>query len=120
LESVLAQRLVRTICKKCRTAYEPDDTVLEQINLKRADVAGKSFYYGKGCEECHQTGYKGRKGLYEYMPVNDAIRSLINDRKPTMVLRNKAVEQGMRLLRDDGIRNILDGYTTVEEVLKYT
>jgi type IV pilus assembly protein PilB len=120
LESVLAQRLVRTICTKCRTAYEPDDSVLEQINLKRADVAGKSFYYGKGCEECHQTGYKGRKGLYEYMPVNDAIRSLINDRKPTMVLRNKAVEQGMRLLRDDGIRNILDGYTTVEEVLKYT
>ena len=62
LESVLAQRLVRTICKKCRTAYEPDDTVLEQINLKRADVAGKSFYYGKGCEECHQTGYKDAKG----------------------------------------------------------
>ncbi len=120
LESVLAQRLVRTICQKCKTAYQPDESVLDQLNLKPADVAGKPFYYGKGCEECHQTGYHGRKGLYEYMAVNDALRVLINERKPTMVLRNKAIELGMRLLRDDGVRNILDGYTTVEEVLKYT
>lgn len=120
LESILAQRLVRTICESCKTAYQPDATVFEQLELNPDTIGDRPFYYGKGCSECHQTGYRGRKGLYEYLAVTDAVRGLINDRKPTMVLRNKAVEQGMRLLRDDGIRNILDGYTTVEEVLKYT
>ncbi|MCA1808492.1 MAG: type II secretion system ATPase GspE [Kiritimatiellia bacterium] len=120
LESILAQRLLRTICSDCRTPYQPDDALLTQLDLTRANVEDKPFYYGKGCEKCHNTGYRGRKGLYEYLSVNDAIRALINERKPTMVLRKKAMEQGMRLLRDDGIRNILDGYTSAEEVLKYT
>jgi type IV pilus assembly protein PilB len=65
-------------------------------------------------------GYKGRRGVYEYLRVTDAIRDLINERKPTIVIRDKAIELGMRTLRQDGIRCILDGYTTVEEVLKYT
>ena len=83
-------------------------------------VGGRPFYYGAGCSYCNQTGYKGRRGIYEYLRVRGPIRDLINQRKPTLVIRDKAVEMGMRTLREDGIRCILDGYTTVEEVLKYT
>ena len=75
---------------------------------------------GKGCRECAQTGYKGRLGLYEMIEVNDSIRLLITERAPTLVIKNRAMEQGMRTLRDDGLRAIFNGDTTVEEVLKYT
>jgi type IV pilus assembly protein PilB len=120
LEAVLAQRLVRTICKKCRIAYEPTDAVLAEIGLTRAEIAGRPFYYGKGCAECNETGYKGRKGLFELLVVTEPIRELINMRAPSGVIRARALELGMRTLREDGVRNILDGFTTVEEVLKYT
>jgi len=120
LAAVLGQRLVRVICGKCRTPYEPDDEVLERIALTRADVGGRPFHYGKGCRACSETGYHGRKGIFEYLPVTDAIRELISARSPTLVLHDKAAEQGMRTMREDGVRNVLDGYTTVEEVLKCT
>jgi type IV pilus assembly protein PilB len=120
LEGVLAQRLVRTVCKKCKVAYEPTDTVLSEMGLTRADVQGRPFYYGKGCMECNETGYKGRKGLFELLIVSEPIRELINMRAPAGVIRAKALELGMRTLREDGIRSVLDGVTTVEEVLKYT
>jgi type IV pilus assembly protein PilB len=120
LEAVLAQRLVRTVCKKCRVAYEPTDTVISEIGLTRADVQGRPFYYGKGCMECNETGYKGRKGLFELLVISEPIRELINMRAPSGVIRGKALELGMRTLREDGIRSILNGETTVEEVLKYT
>ncbi len=120
LEGVLAQRLVRTICKKCRVAYEPADTVISELGLSKADVQGRPFHYGKGCLECNETGYKGRKGLFELLVVSEPIRELINMRAPSGVIRAKALELGMRSLREDGIRTILDGETTVEEVLKYT
>ena len=120
LEAVLGQRLVRTICQNCRTPYQPDDKVLDLLGLNESAVGGRSFYFGAGCSYCNQTGYRGRRGIYEYLRVKDAIRELINQRKPTLVIRNKAIEMGMRTLRDDGIRCIFDGYTTVEEVLKYT
>ena len=83
-------------------------------------MGGQPFYYGEGCQQCNNTGYKGRRGIYEYLRINDDLARLINERKPTVVLRNKAIELGMRTLREDGIRCILDGYTTVEEVLRYT
>lgn len=120
LESVLAQRLVRTICQKCKTPMQPDKTLLDRLNLTEEAVSGRSFYYGKGCSECHETGYHGRKTLVEYLVVTEPIRQLINERKPTLAIRSKAGEEGMRLLRDDGVRNVLDGYTTAEEVLRYT
>jgi type IV pilus assembly protein PilB len=120
LEGVLAQRLVRTICTKCKVAYEPSDVVLSELGLTRADVQSRPFYYGKGCMECNETGYKGRKGLFELLIVSEPIRELINMRAPAGVIRAKALELGMRPLREDGIRGILDGFTTVEEVLKYT
>ena len=78
------------------------------------------FYYGRGCQLCNDNGYKGRKGIYELLVVNDIIRNLINERAPTVVVRQKAVEQGMTTLREDGLRGIFEGETTIEEVLKYT
>lgn len=120
LEGVLAQRLVRTICPDCRQPYQPDREVLELLGLTRDQIQDRPFYHGTGCLRCNETGYKGRRGIYEYLRVTDPIRDLINERKPTIVIRDKAMELGMRTLRQDGIRCILDGYTTVEEVLKYT
>lgn len=120
LESILAQRLVRTICKKCKVSFQPDKILLDRLNLKAETVKERPFYYGKGCDECHETGYRFRKGIYEYLVVSEPVRQLINEKKPTVVIRDKAIEQGMALLRDDGIRNILDGYTTADEVLRWT
>lgn len=120
LEGVLAQRLVRRICPKCKTAYEPDEAVLSQLGLSAYDIGDKTFYFGKGCVECNHTGYKGRKGLYELLKISDPIRMMINERAPGVVLRQKAMELGMATLRADGLRCIFDGVTTIEEVLKYT
>ncbi len=120
LEGVLAQRLVRRICTRCRTAYEPDEALLSQLGLSPYDIGDKTFYFGKGCSECNQTGYKGRKGLYELLKVTDPIRAMINEKAPGVVIRQKAMELGMATLRADGLRCIFDGITTIEEVLKYT
>jgi type IV pilus assembly protein PilB len=117
---VLAQRLVRTICKKCRTPFEPTENQLSLLNLSPHDVGEKVFYYGRGCASCNDTGYKGRKGIFELLPVTEPIRELINQRAPTVVVRQKAVELGMVTLREDGLRSIFDGDSTIEEVLKYT
>ncbi len=86
----------------------------------RTRSATSNFYYGKGCEVCNHTGYKGRKGIYELLDITDPIRELINQRAPTVVLKQKAIEIGMMTLREDGLRCIYDGETTIEEVLKYT
>ena len=120
LESVLGQRLVRTICSNCKEPLEPDDETLTRLDLKREDIGFRPFYYGRGCQMCNNTGYKGRKGLFEFLRVTEPIRELINERKPTLYLKAKARELGMRTMREDGIRNILDGYTTSTEVLRYT
>jgi type IV pilus assembly protein PilB len=120
LEAILDQRLVRKICQKCKMPFQPDKPLLDRLNLTEETVGGRPFYYGKGCAECHETGYRGRKGIYEYLTVTEPIRILINEKKPTIEIRNKAIEQGMRMLRDDGIRNIFDGYSTADEILRYT
>ncbi|HRR33659.1 MAG TPA: ATPase, T2SS/T4P/T4SS family [Kiritimatiellia bacterium] len=120
LQSVLAQRLVRTICLNCKEAYVPDDETLDRLSLKRSDIGDRSFYYGRGCSKCNGTGYKGRKGVFEYLRVTDPIRDLINERRPTLFIRERARELGMRTMREDAIRNVLDGYTTVDEILRYT
>jgi len=120
LVAVLGQRLVRTICKNCRTPFEPTENQLGMLNLSPHDLGDKVFYYGRGCATCNDTGYKGRKGIFELLVVNDSIRALINERAPTVVLRQKAVELGMVTLREDGLRSIFDGDTTIEEVVKYT
>ena len=120
LMAVLAQRLVRTVCKKCRTPFEPTENQLSLLNLSPHDLGEKVFYYGRGCQNCNDTGYKGRKGIFELLPISDPVRELINERAPTVVIRQKAVEEGMITLREDGLRGIFDGETTIEEVLKYT
>jgi type IV pilus assembly protein PilB len=120
LEGILAQRLVRKICTGCRTPYEPSESVLRQIGLSVHEVGDKNFYYGTGCEQCNNTGYKGRKGIYELLDITEPIRELITARSPSVVIRQKAIELGMSTLRADGLRSIFDGETTIEEVLKYT
>ena len=120
LEGVLGQRLLRRICRHCRTAYEPDHAVISMLQADPIEIAEKQFFYGKGCSECNRTGYKGRQGLFELMVINDPVRELITKKAPTLVLKQKAIENGMRTLRDDGLRCIFDGLTTIEEVLKYT
>ena len=120
LMAVLGQRLVRTICKNCRTPFEPTEQQLSLLGLSPYDLGDKVFHYGRGCATCNDTGYKGRKGIFELLVVSDAVRTLINERAPTVVVRQKAVELGMVTLREDGLRSIFDGDTTIEEVVKYT
>ncbi len=120
LEAVLGQRLLRSICRHCRATYEPSNSLLSELGISREDIGEKQFFYGKGCNSCNNTGYKGRKGIYELLRVADPIRELINERAPTVTLKQKAVELGMITLRQDGLRSIFAGDTTVEEVLKYT
>ena len=120
LEGVLGQRLIRKICMNCRTAYEPNESALAQLGLSPHEIGDRTFYYGKGCDACNQTGYKGRKGIYELLDISDPIRELINQRAPSVVLKQKAIELGMTTLRQDGLRSIYEGETTIEEVLKYT
>ena len=120
LMAVLGQRLVRTTCKNCRTPFEPTEKQLEMLNLSPHDLGDKVFHYGRGCSTCNDTGYKGRKGIFELLVISEAIRTLINERAPTVVLRQKAVELGMVTLREDGLRGIFEGDTTIEEVVKYT
>jgi type IV pilus assembly protein PilB len=120
LMAVLAQRLVRRICKNCQTPFEPTENQLALLNLSPHDLGDKVFYYGRGCSNCNDTGYKGRKGIYELLVANDTIRTMITERAPTVVLRQKAVELGMVTLREDGLRSIFEGDTTIEEVVKYT
>ena len=120
LEAVLGQRLLRSICPNCRTTYKPNESVLAQLELSRREIGNRQFFYGKGCDACNNTGYKGRKGIYELMKITDPMRELINESAPTVVLKHKAIELGMVTLRQDGLRSIFAGDTTIEEVLKFT
>ncbi len=120
LEGVLAQRLIRTICVECKAPYEPTEAILSQLGVSAHELGDKHFFTGAGCAACGQTGYRGRRGLYELLDINDPIRELITSRAPTVVIKQKAVELGMNTLREDGLRNIYLGNTTIEEVLKYT
>jgi type IV pilus assembly protein PilB len=120
LESVIAQRLIRVLCPKCKEEYTPDEYELSQINLSPDKAAGKTFFRAKGCRECNDIGYRGRTGIFEMLMMSDKIRSLIMDKAHTALLRKAAVEEGMRTLRDDGLLRIYDGITTIEEVVRET
>jgi type IV pilus assembly protein PilB len=120
LEGIVAQRLVRKICKGCKTLYEPTEVQLSELGLTPADIKGKKFYYGQGCKRCNNTGYKGRTGIFEIMVFNDELRELIMNHASTSVLRAAAQKGGMRLLRDSGLAAIYNGITTIEEVVKET
>ena len=120
LEGIIAQRLVRKICRNCRKQFEPSEDALLEVRLKPEDVSGKKFYYGKGCEQCNNTGYRGRAGIFEIMIFNDELRDLVMKRSSTNLLRSAARRNGMRLLRDNGLKLVYDGITTIEEVARET
>ncbi len=120
LVAVLAQRLVRKVCKNCRTPFTPTDRDLKNLGINRDFIGENPFYYGKGCDECNGSGYKGRRGIYELLIMSDGIRELIYEKSPTAVIAEKSRSEGMRTMREDGIQAILQGETTIEEVLKYT
>ncbi|MHC4345939.1 MAG: GspE/PulE family protein, partial [Planctomycetota bacterium] len=120
LEGIVAQRLVRRICEHCKTAFEPTDVQLMELGVTPEDVKGKKFYYGRGCDRCNSTGYRGRTAIFEIMTFNDEIRELIMNQASTNVLRAAAQKAGMRLLREGGLAAIYDGITTVDEVVKET
>ena len=120
LLGVLGQRLVRTICPFCKTAYRPSNSLLNQLGINPALIGQQQFYTGSRCDKCANTGYKGRKGIHELLNVTDPIKELITENVPSIVLKQKAIELGMTTLRQDGIQNIFEGNTTIEEVLKYT
>jgi general secretion pathway protein E/type IV pilus assembly protein PilB len=117
---LMAQRLVRKICKKCVAPYEPTDSELNSLGLKREELKTATVQKGRGCANCNNTGHRGRMGIFEIFVVDDDARKLIYDRVPTNVLRARAREMGMRTLREDGIRKVLAGMTTPEEVIRAT
>ncbi|MFT5471445.1 MAG: type IV pilus assembly protein PilB [Verrucomicrobiales bacterium] len=120
VEGILAQRLLRTICQDCRVPYQPSEALLAKMGLRPESIGGNQFYTGAGCDTCNDTGYKGRQGLFELLDMTDPIREMVTERAATVNLKQKAVELGMRTLREDGQRCIFEGLTTIEEVLKYT
>jgi type IV pilus assembly protein PilB len=120
IEGVVAQRLVRKICNKCKTEYEPTEEQLFELRLSPEEIKNKKFWYGRGCNRCNNTGYKGRIGLYEIMIFNEEIRAMVMERASTNLLREAAVKNGMVTLRENGLTSIFDGTTTVDEVVKET
>jgi type IV pilus assembly protein PilB len=120
LEAVLAQRLVRRVCVQCRTPYTPAPEMLKQLGVSADSIGDRQFFYGKGCPVCSQSGYRGRLGIYEWLRMTEAVRDMVGQRASTLTIRQKAIEQGMRTLRDDGLRSIFDGHTSIEEIVKYT
>lgn len=120
MEGIVAQRLVRRLCTNCKTAYTPAEEHLMELELRPEDVEGKVFYYGKGCDQCNNTGYRGRQGIYEIMQLDDEMKDMIIHRASTQVLRHESRKRGMRTLRQSGLLAIYDGVTTIEEVVKET
>src|SRR5665213_3293804 len=120
VEAVMAQRLIRTICPHCKTEQKVDRNYLTRIGFPAADIATAKIWHGAGCEECRQQGYQGRKGIYELLLVNEALRPLIMNRAPATTIAQRAIHNGMRTLRTDGWNKVKAGETTIEEVLRVT
>lgn len=118
--ALMAQRLVRRVCKHCGKEYKPSRAELEALRINPEQAQEATFRKGKGCPECNNTGYRGRMGIFEMFLVDDDVRKLIYDKVPSTVLRARAREMGMRTLREDGARKVLAGMTTPEEVLRVT
>ena len=118
--ALMAQRLVRKVCKRCAAPYTPSDSEMRAMNIDVNNQAGATFMRGKGCADCSKTGYRGRFGVFEIFVIDDEARKLIYDKVPSSVLRARAREMGMRTLREDGVRKVLAGLTTPEEVIRAT
>ena len=120
VEAVLAQRLLRRLCLDCRKEYIPSVALIDQLELDPGLLQNKEFYAGTGCAVCADTGYRGRLGIFEMLEMTEPIRELIADGRPASVIRERAIEQGMLALREDGLRSIFTGVTSIEEVIRYT
>jgi len=118
VNAFLAQRLVRTICPHCKQSYKPDTVVLKDLGIKSSQIQGKKLYKGKGCEKCINTGYLGRSGIYELLPITNDIRKLIMEHADAVAIKEKAIANGMKTLLQDGIEKAFQGLTTLEEVLR--
>jgi type IV pilus assembly protein PilB len=116
--AILAQRLVRVICPKCKTSFNPPETMIEQAGLTPEQVAKAKFAKGKGCSHCNKTGYRGRLGIYELMLMTSRIREQAFAGTSSQQLRRTAVAQGMHTLFEDGMNKALAGVTTLEEVFR--
>ncbi len=120
VEAIVAQRLVRRICDKCKVEYEPSEAELMELELRPSDVSGRTFFRGDGCDHCNGTGYKGRLALFEMMVLDDALRELVINQTSTAGLRAECRRRGMRTLRETGLLSIYDGRTTIDEVVRET
>jgi type IV pilus assembly protein PilB len=120
LEAILAQRLVRKICKECNEPVTPSTELLAQLDLTPEDVIDQQFRHGRGCAACNNTGFRGRTGLFEYMPINDELRDLINHGASTQQIRDLSLRTGMVPLRQSGLEKVFSGVTTIEEVIRET
>ena len=113
---VVAQRLVRVICPKCR-----DKEVLSEEAFRELGIEpGTTFYRGKGCKECHQTGYLGRTGIFEILTIDEEIRKMVDERKSVDEIKRYTREKGLKTLREDGLLKAKEGITTIEEVVRVT
>ncbi len=120
VRAVLAQRLIRKICSECKKEYKPSESELLEFGISKEKIKGMKFYKGKGCQKCNDSGYKGRTGLYELLVVDDKIRDLVVKRESLASIRNAACEGGMKTLRENGLKKVMEGITTIEEVLRET
>jgi general secretion pathway protein E/type IV pilus assembly protein PilB len=118
--ALMAQRLVRKVCRQCAAAYTPSDAEMRALGLEASGVQGATFMRGKGCANCSNNGYRGRFGIFEIFVIDDEARKLIYEKVPSSVLRARAREMGMRTLREDGVRKAQAGLTTPDEVIKAT
>ncbi len=117
---IMAQRLVRVICPECKEVYTPEIGVLEELEVDKQEAKGQTVFRGTGCEKCAGTGYRGRQGIYELLPINDDIRELILEKAPSNVIKDKGRSFGMKTLREAGWDKVRRGISTVSEVLRVT
>jgi type IV pilus assembly protein PilB len=120
VRAIMAQRLVRRLCSNCKQPGELSETELRALNLEPSQMSEAQVMKPVGCEQCRNTGYKGRMGIFEIFTINDDVRHMINNRRSTLLLRQRARELGMRTLREDGVRKVLGGLTSAEEVISIT
>jgi type IV pilus assembly protein PilB len=120
VRAIMAQRLVRRLCANCKQPGELTETELHALNLDPSDLSKAQVMKPVGCEHCRNTGYKGRIGIFEIFTIDDAVRRMINDRRAALLLRQHARGLGMRTLREDGVRKVLAGLTSAEEVISIT
>jgi general secretion pathway protein E/type IV pilus assembly protein PilB len=120
VRAIMAQRLVRRLCPSCQEPGELTETELRALNLDSSDLNQARVMKSVGCERCRHTGYKGRMGIFEIFTIDDGVRRMINNRQSTLLLRQRARELGMRTLRADGVRKVLAGLTSAEEVISVT